>query len=98
MAISLFSKMKFDIIKALSFTSLSTLASVIAGIITIKLIAVVAGPSGTALWGQLNNFIVIALGIATGGITLGVTKYIAQYREDADSGLMFYICIYYIYS
>jgi PST family polysaccharide transporter len=73
---------KLDIVKIFSFTSISTLIKMIAGFISIKVVAVIIGPDGIALVGQLNNFCTIIMGIATGGITTGVTKYIAQYSND----------------
>jgi PST family polysaccharide transporter len=56
----------------------------IAGFISVKIVAVIIGPSGVALVGQLNNFSAIIMAIATGGITTGVTKYIAEYKDDVD--------------
>lgn len=76
---------KLDIIKVFSFTSITTLVKMLAGFISIKVVAVIIGPSGIALLGQLNNFSAIIMSIATGGITSGVTKYIAQYRDETDS-------------
>jgi PST family polysaccharide transporter len=74
---------KLDIVKVFSFTSISTLVKMIAGFISIKVVAVLIGPAGVALVGQLKNFAAIIMAIATGGITTGVTKYIAQYKGDS---------------
>ena len=85
----LFSKVqqvsKIEIVKVFSLTSISTLVRMAAGFISIKIVAVIIGPAGIALLGQLTNFSAIIMGIATGGITTGVTKYIAQYKDDVDS-------------
>jgi PST family polysaccharide transporter len=75
---------KLDIVKVFSFTSISTLVKMLAGFISVKVVAVIIGPAGIALLGQLNNFSVIVMSIATGGISTGVTKYISQYKDDAD--------------
>jgi PST family polysaccharide transporter len=75
---------KLDIVKVFSFTSVSTLVKMIAGFISVKVVAVIIGPSGVALVGQLNNFSAIIMAVATGGITTGVTKYIAQYKDDGE--------------
>jgi PST family polysaccharide transporter len=56
----------------------------IAGFISVKVVAVIIGPSGVALVGQLANFSAIIMAVATGGITAGVTKYIAQYKDDIE--------------
>jgi len=75
---------KLDIVKVFSLTSISTSVQMIASLISVKVIAVIIGPAGVALLGQLGNFSVIIMSIATGGITTGVTKYIAQHRDDTN--------------
>lgn len=75
---------KFNVLKVFSFTSLSTLVKMVAGIVSVKVIAVILGPSGVALIGQLNNFTAIVLAIATLGIQTGITKIVAQYKEDKE--------------
>lgn len=52
------------------------------GLISVKVVAVIIGPAGIALLGQLNNFTSIILSFSNGGINNGITKYIAEYRED----------------
>jgi PST family polysaccharide transporter len=52
------------------------------GFVNVKVIAVIIGPAGVALIGQLNNFSAIIMSFATAGITTEVTKYIAQYKDD----------------
>lgn len=83
---NLFEKLSFriDILKIFSFTSLSTIAKMIAGIVSVKVVAVILGPSGVALLGQLNNFTAIVLAIATLGIQTGVTKIVAQLKETKN--------------
>lgn len=73
---------KADIIKVFSLTSLSTLVKMCTGLISVKVVASIIGPSGVALVGQLNNFSTIALALATGGIESGVTKYVAEFKND----------------
>jgi PST family polysaccharide transporter len=76
---------KLDIVRVFSFTSVSTLVKMITGFVSVKVVAVIIGPAGVALLGQLNNFSAIIMSVATGGITTGVTKYISQYRNDTDA-------------
>ena len=71
-----------DIVKVFSLNALSTLVRMLAGMVSVKVVAVIIGPSGIALLGQLNNFNTILLGVADGGINNGVTKYVAEYKED----------------
>jgi PST family polysaccharide transporter len=75
---------KLDIVRVFSLTSVSTLVKMLAGFVSVKVVAVIIGPTGIALLGQLSNFSAIIMGIATGGITTGVTKYIAQHKDDAN--------------
>lgn len=61
------------------------------GFVSIKVVAVIIGPSGVALLGQINNFAAIALTLASGGINNGVTKYLAEFKESS-----FKLCCSYI--
>ena len=68
--------------KASVWTAASTLVKIGAGLLVVKLLAVSYGPSGI---GQAGNFrqLVTVLGVLAGaGIFNGVTKYVAQYRDD----------------
>jgi PST family polysaccharide transporter len=76
---------KLDMVRVFSFTSISTLVKMLAGFISVKVVAVIIGPAGIALLGQLGNFSTIIMSIATGGIKTGVTKYIAEYKDDTNS-------------
>ena len=74
-----------DIIKVFSLNALSTLVRMLAGMVSVKIVAVIIGPVGIALLGQLNNFKTILLGLANGGINSGITKYVAEYKEDENT-------------
>lgn len=58
--------------------------------VSVKVVAVIIGPAGIALLGQLNNFSSILLGMANGGINSGITKYVAEYKDD-DNKVKAYI-------
>lgn len=73
---------KEDIVKVFSFNAISTLVRMLTGLISVKVVASIIGPCGIALLGQLNNFSTILLGVANGGINSGITKYVAEYKED----------------
>jgi PST family polysaccharide transporter len=73
---------KDDLIRVFSFTAISTLVRMLTSLFSIKIVASIIGPSGVALVGQLNNFATIAMSLSNGGINSGVTKYIAEYKED----------------
>ena len=71
-----------DIVRVFSFTALSTLVRMLTGFISVKVVAVLIGPTGIALLGQLNNFSTMLMNFACGGINSGVTKYLAEYRTS----------------
>lgn len=71
-----------DIVKVFTLNAVSTLIRMLAGMISVKIVAVIIGPAGIALLGQLNNFNGILQGVSNGGINTGITKYVAEYRED----------------
>jgi len=73
---------KADIVKVFSLNAISTLVRMLTGLVSVKIVASVIGPGGVALLGQLNNFSSILLGMANGGINSGITKYVAEYKED----------------
>lgn len=73
---------KADIVKVFSLTSISTLVKMCTGLISVKVVASIIGPAGVALVGQLNNFASIVMSFASGGINSGITKYVAEYKED----------------
>ena len=71
-----------EIVNVFSFTALSTLVKTLTGFISIKIVAIIVGPLGIALLGQLNNFSSIVMTIASGGINNGITKYIAEFKNS----------------
>jgi PST family polysaccharide transporter len=54
------------------------------GLVSIKVISVIIGPSGVALLGQLTNFSAILLIVANGGINSGITKYLSEHSDEKD--------------
>lgn len=82
---SLFKRVKkVDIVKVFAFTAVSTLLRMLTALISVKVVAVIIGPSGIALLGQLNNFSSVIMTIASGGINSGITKYIAEFNESEE--------------
>jgi len=70
--------------KASVWTAGSTLIKIGAGLLVVKLLAVVFGPDGV---GQAGNFrqLVTVLGVLSGaGIFNGVTKYVAEHHENPE--------------
>ncbi len=71
-----------DIVKVFSLNAVATFVRMLAGLISVKVIAVIIGPAGVALLGQLKNFETILIGLANGGINNGITKYVSEYKEE----------------
>lgn len=70
------------LIKTSILSAISTIIKVIAGFVSIKIVAVYVGPSGLALMGQMQNFISMMSGVASAGVNSGVVKYTAEHYED----------------
>lgn len=73
---------KADIVRVFSLTSISTLVRMLTGLVSVKIVASIIGPAGVALVGQLNNFASITMSFASGGINSGITKYVAEFKQD----------------
>ena len=73
-----------DLVKVFSFTALSTSVKMITALVSTKIVALIIGPVGVALLGQLSNFVTIVLSIASAGLNNGITKYIAEYRSSSS--------------
>lgn len=72
-----------DFIKIMSFSSISYLLKTISQFIISKVLAINVGPAGLAILGQLSNVINIFQSIASAGVSLGVTKYVAEFENDS---------------
>lgn len=71
------------LIKTSILSAISTVIKVIAGFVSIKVVAVYVGPSGLALMGQMQNFISMMSSVASAGVNSGVVKYTAEhYKHD----------------
>lgn len=73
-----------DIVKVFSLTAMSTLVKILTGFVSIKIVSVILGPEGLALMGQLNNFATIIMTVAAVGINNGITKYVAEFKNEKD--------------
>jgi antigen flippase len=68
--------------RAAVHVSIATGAKLLAGLIVMKLIAVRLGPAGLGQLGNFMNVVAILNVAACGGITIGVTRYIAEFQRD----------------
>ena len=78
---------KSDLVKVSSQTGISTAVRIGASFIISKVLAIFVGPAGLAVMGQFNNLANILQSLSTGGITIGVTKYISEYADDKTKQL-----------
>lgn len=69
-------------IKVSGANGIITIAKSIFTIISNKVVATVIGTSGIAMVGQLQSFISIITLVSNGGFNQGLTKYIAEYKDD----------------
>ncbi|MGZ8550769.1 MAG: O-antigen translocase [Chitinophagaceae bacterium] len=75
---------KSDFVKVSAWSSISTLIKMVTSFVSIKIVAQIIGPSGLALVSQFLNSITILGSPSIGGISQGVTKYIAEYHDKPD--------------
>lgn len=73
---------RIDLVKVFSLNAVSTLIHMFTALISTKVVASIIGPAGIAMLGQLNNINTMLQGVAGGGIRSGVTKFIAEYKDD----------------
>jgi len=77
-----------NLFKTSFWSSISTVFKLISGLIITKIIAIVVGPSGVALLGNFTNLTSMFTSFANGGITSGVTKYIAEFDDEKEKSLV----------
>lgn len=70
------------LIKTSVLSAISTIIRVVAGFVSIKIIAVYIGPSGLAMLGQFQNFIAMISSFGSAGVGSGVIKYTAEHHSD----------------
>lgn len=77
--------LKTDLFKTSFWNGVATVFKMGAGLITNKIIAVYLGPGGIAIMGQFRNFTEMVMSFSLLGVNTGVTKYIAESRDDIDT-------------
>lgn len=74
-----------NIARAGVYASIATAAKLVAGLVIIKLVAWMAGPAGVGRLGQFMSLMSMLAVLAGGGISAGVVKYVAEYRDDPQT-------------
>lgn len=73
-----------NLISTSLMSGLATAVRIGSGFVLNKIFAVYIGPAGLALTGQFGNFVSMVLGFSNGGISSGIVKYVAEYRNDPE--------------
>lgn len=73
-----------SIVRAGIYSTVSTIAKLLSSLVIVKLVAWYAGPEGVGKLGQFLSLMSLITVFAGGGITSGVIKYVAEYRERAE--------------
>jgi PST family polysaccharide transporter len=72
-----------NIVRTGFYTGIATASRLLAGLVVIKLVAWFAGPAGVGKLGQFMSLMSLLAVLAGGGISAGIVKYVAEYRNDA---------------
>ncbi len=73
-----------ELFRVASLNSLSVAIKIVIGLMTSKVIAVLIGPAGMALTGNLRNFLTSVESAATLGFQNGIVKYVSDSRDDDE--------------
>lgn len=65
-------------------SSIGTILKLLFGLGIVKIVALCLGPSGVGKFGQYTTVINILMLLACGGISTGITKYVAEYKCDIN--------------
>jgi len=68
--------------RASVYSTAATAARLLAALVVVKLVASFAGPAGIGKLGQFMSLMSLLAVLAGGGISAGLVKYVAEYRED----------------
>ncbi|CDH20996.1 Wzx [Xenorhabdus bovienii str. kraussei Quebec] len=71
-----------NLFKTSLLSLIATSVKLISSFVINKTVAVLIGPSGLAIIGQIQNLVQIIMTIAQGAINTGITKYIAEYGHE----------------
>lgn len=82
-----------DLFKVSFLNAIAVFIKMVASVVSMKVVASMApagtGPAAIALLGQLNNFATILMGVCNGGITTGMTRYIAEHSASPKKNQLF---------
>ncbi|KJD35069.1 lipopolysaccharide biosynthesis protein [Tamlana sedimentorum] len=73
------------LVKIASLQMIAIITRIIAGLLTSKAIALIVGPFGLALIGNLRNFVAAFQTLATLGLYKGIVKYISEFKDNSNA-------------
>ena len=73
-----------SLVRAGAWSALGTAARLGAALVLVKLVAWLAGPVGVGRLGQFMSVMSLLAVLAGGGISAGIVKYVAEYRDDPE--------------
>jgi PST family polysaccharide transporter len=73
-----------NIVRASVYSGIATAAKLAAALVVVKLVASFAGPAGVGRLGQFVSLVSLLAILAGGGISAGIVKYVAEYRNDQE--------------
>lgn len=88
--------LKQEMFKVFSFSALSTVVKMLTGFVSIKVVAVIIGPVGIAILGQINNLSTIVMTAATGGLNSGIIKYVSEFKSAPNRLKIFISTAFYL--
>ena len=74
-----------NLLKTSFYTSISTAITFFSGFILVKVIAIKIGPEGISQLGQYQNTTALLVIASTLSISVGVTKYLAEFKDVKQS-------------
>lgn len=77
-----------NLVKTSFLSGIAAFVKIISVLVINKMLSVITGPSGLAIFAQFQNAQSIIATISQGGINSGVTKYTAEYYDSSDKRKM----------
>ena len=70
-----------SLLKASAVSAIGAGVKLLFGLLLIKIVAIFLGPSGLGVMGQFMSLTAVLILLAGGGISTGIVKYVAEYKE-----------------
>nr|WP_281422456.1 O-antigen translocase [Aquimarina litoralis] len=71
-------------LKVSSFNAIGIMVKMLTSIVSLKVVALILGPEGLALMGNLRNVLTSIQSVGTLGLYNGIVKYVADFKKDKE--------------